>query len=365
MKLKSLVLLALQAVGGYLYAQNQGFELRGKIKDLKDGEKVSLVYRTIKFTDTLSSAIVKNGTFLLKGGVTTPTFVKLCTEKGHELPFFIENSSMNVTADTFHSAEISGSKTNDEYKPIDEALKANIIEMRTVGPQMEKAYADKDQTKADALLKEIDNLQAKRVQLARDFAIANPNSFVSPAIILNTDVYDLDPNIYLPIYNNFSTEVKSGIAARTIKERLDGALKIEVGSKAPNLVSLTPEGNTLELADIIKKGDLTLVDFWASWCGPCRREGAKILELYKEYHHKGFNVLGVSLDDSAEKWKKAIIDDKTDWHHISELQKNSKLAAAYGVIKIPATYLIDKHGRVIAKNAEIEEIASILKEKLK
>lgn len=360
MKLKFKMLFALQAVGGMLYAQSNSFLLNGKINNLKDGDQVHVVYRTIKITDTISSAIVKDGSFQLKGSVATPTFVQLRTDRQEAIPFFIENTEMNVTGNEFSTAVIKGGKANAEYKAIDEALKANIIEMRKVGPLMEKAYANKDEGQVAVLLKKIEDLQVLRIQLARDFAIANPNSFVSPAVILNTETYDLDPTVYQPIYANFSNEVKSGIAARTIKERIDAILKLDVGSKAPNLIAKTPEGTQIELAEIIKKGDLTLVDFWASWCGPCRREGAKILELHKKYHSKGFNVLGVSLDHKSDLWKKAIADDKTDWYHISDLKQGSDLAAAYGVIKIPATYLIDKHGRIIAKNAEVEEIASIL-----
>ncbi|UKJ08573.1 TlpA disulfide reductase family protein [Solitalea lacus] len=363
MKLKLLVFSALLMAGGNLYAQSKNFVLNGKIKELKDGEQVLLLYRKTKGIDTISSAIVKNGSFTLEGSLANPTFLKLRTLMREEVPLFIENAAMSFTGDSLVLAKLKGSKSNEEYQVIDNSMQQLLNEMRKIGQSAQLAYEQKDQVKIAKIQASIEALQNQRVQLARSYAIANPNSFVSPVIILNTDKFELDPAIYLPIYEKFSLAVKTSVAAKEIKRRCDAMLEIKVGDKAPALAAKTPDGKDLSLAEVLKKGELTLVDFWASWCGPCRDEGAKILKLYKQYHEKGFNVLGVSLDTSEDLWKKAIATDQTDWYHIAEL-KHSKIADAYGVIKIPAIFLIDKNGKIIAKDPKIKELEQILVEKL-
>ncbi|MCO4294061.1 AhpC/TSA family protein [Solitalea sp. MAHUQ-68] len=363
MKVKLLVLSALLMSGGTLSAQNRNFVLNGKIKELKDGEKVILLYRNYKEVDTISTAVVNNGSFTLMGSLASPTYLKLNVPGKEEIPLFIENTSMTIAGESLMLAKIEGSKSNAEFELFQKSMQAILLEMRKIGDSARLAYEQKDQVKVDKILANLDALEVKRVQLARTFATANPNSFVSPVVILTTDKYDLDPAVYQPIYEKFSPAVKAGIAAQTIKSRLDAALTINVGDKAPALAAKTPDGNDLSLAEVLKKGELTLVDFWASWCGPCRREGAEILKLYNQYHEKGFNVLGVSLDTNADAWKKAIAEDKTNWNHIAELN-NTKLKAAFGIIKIPAIFLLDKDGKVIAKDPKVEELAQILAQKL-
>jgi peroxiredoxin len=122
----------------------------------------------------------------------------------------------------------------------------------------------------------------------------------------------------------------------------------------------TPEGETLKLSDIVGE-NILLLDFWASWCGPCRRENPNVVATYKEFHDKGFDVLGVSLDKDKTNWLKAIDDDNLVWHHVSDLKYwNSAAAKLYGVNSIPHTILLDKNGVIIAKNLR----GDALKEKL-
>lgn len=133
-------------------------------------------------------------------------------------------------------------------------------------------------------------------------------------------------------------------------------LGIEIGNKAPELVGKTPTGETLKLSDT--QGKLVLLDFWAGWCGPCRRENPNVVKAYNKYKDKkftngnGFTVFGVSLDKTADGWKQAIAADKLAWpYHISDLQYwNSKHAAIYGVRSIPTNFLIDKNGIIVARN---------------
>lgn len=125
--------------------------------------------------------------------------------------------------------------------------------------------------------------------------------------------------------------------------------KTAIGEKAPEFSGPNPNGETIALKDVL--GKVTLVDFWAAWCKPCRAENPNIVAVYEKYHDKGFNVLGVSLDRTEAAWKKAIEDDGLEWHHISNLAYfEDAIAKMYNVNAIPAAFLLDENGVIIAKN---------------
>ena len=135
----------------------------------------------------------------------------------------------------------------------------------------------------------------------------------------------------------------------------------EIGDEAPDFSAATPEGGTKSLKSL--RGKVLLVDFWASWCGPCRRENPNVVAVYNKYKSKGFDVLGVSLDTDAARWKGAIQDDKLTWHHVSDLGGwRSAPAQLYKVTGIPQTLLLDKNGVIIAKNLRGPALEEKLKE---
>jgi thiol-disulfide isomerase/thioredoxin len=148
-------------------------------------------------------------------------------------------------------------------------------------------------------------------------------------------------------------------------------LGTDIGNKAPELIGKTPTGETLKLSDT--KGKLVLLDFWAGWCGPCRRENPNVVSAFNEFKDKkftngsSFTVFSVSLDKTADMWKKAIADDKLAWpYHISDLQYwSSKHAAIYGVRSIPSNFLIDENGIIVAKNLRGPQLAMALQKYLK
>lgn len=148
-------------------------------------------------------------------------------------------------------------------------------------------------------------------------------------------------------------------------------LGIKIGSKAPELIGTSPTGETIKLSDT--QGKLVLLDFWAAWCPPCRRENPNVVNAYQKYKDKkfkngnGFTVFSVSLDRTADAWKKAIADDKLDWpYHISDLKYwNSKHAAIYGIRRIPSNFLLDSNGVIIAENLRGPALEAALQKYLK
>jgi peroxiredoxin len=138
---------------------------------------------------------------------------------------------------------------------------------------------------------------------------------------------------------------------------------INPGGEAPEIDLKTPEGTQLKLSSL--RGKYVLIDFWASWCGPCRKENPNVVRMYKQYHDKGFEILGVSLDNSKEKWMQAIQADGLTWKHVSDLAGWSSVAAkAYSVSSIPFTVLLDKNGKIIGKNLRGPALEEKLKEVL-
>jgi len=146
----------------------------------------------------------------------------------------------------------------------------------------------------------------------------------------------------------------------SFKEEIEKLKKLAVGQPAPEIVGYTPHNETVKLSDY--KGKYTLVDFWASWCVPCRKENPNIVRLYQTYHDKGFEVLGVSLDDNPGSWMRAVADDELEWTNISDLKAwSSDLVLDYRIKAIPASVLVDPQGNILAKNLRGEELSTFLK----
>jgi len=192
------------------------------------------------------------------------------------------------------------------------------------------------------------------------FITEHPGSLVSAYVLYRNWSYRLSPE---EITKNISLLDKSQQNSTYVKE-LQELVKVlnglQVGKKAPDFVSQDPEEKSIRFSENLK--GYTLVDFWASWCGPCRRENPNIVAAYKEYHDKGFNIIGISLDKKKENWVKGIQDDHLDWLHVSDLLFwNSAIAKLYGVRAIPANYLVDSKGIIVARNLHGDELQTTLK----
>lgn len=146
-----------------------------------------------------------------------------------------------------------------------------------------------------------------------------------------------------------------------LKKNIDEAKNFIIGAVAPDFEQNTPEDKPMKLSDL--RGKVVLVDFWASWCGPCRRENPHVVKLYNKYKSKGFEVLGVSLDRKKESWQKAIAKDKLTWSHVSDLKGwKNQVAKQYSVTSVPHTILLDKEGRILARNLRGADLDTKLKE---
>lgn len=192
------------------------------------------------------------------------------------------------------------------------------------------------------------------------FITEHPGSIVSAYVLYRNWSYRLTPDQILQNIALLDKSQQNSTYVKELKELVTVLNGLAIGKKAPDFVSKDPEGKSVRFSENLK--GYTLVDFWASWCGPCRKENPNIVAAYKEYHDKGFNIIGISLDKKKENWIKGIQDDHLDWLQVSELiYWNSEIAKLYGVRAIPANYLVDSKGIIVARNLRGEELQTTLK----
>jgi peroxiredoxin len=195
----------------------------------------------------------------------------------------------------------------------------------------------------------------------KNFVKEHPKSVVSAYICEQHLAAQINESELEEIVKKFPAELDSSEYVIRLKARIADQKRIAIGAEAPDFTMNDPEGKPIQLSSL--RGKIVLLDFWASWCMPCRQENPNIVRLYNQYQPKGFEILGVSLDRTKEKWVKAIQDDKLTWKHVSDLQFwQNEAARLYAITVIPQSVLIGKDGKIIAKGLRGEELEKKLAE---
>jgi peroxiredoxin len=318
-------------------------------------------------TITIDSAVSKKGTFVLKSGaVDYPQLIQFVAGKTRKrTSFYLENSEITVTGslDSLFKAKVTGSKTQDEYqtfvdsnKPLSDSYQKVVIEYQAANQAGNTVKVAQLEKQADSISTEMKNLQ-------KNFVKNNPSSYVSPSI-LGSLSYEMDAEEIETMINGMDSTIAALPQIVSLKERVVVMKSVEIGKKAPDFILDDVNGNPLALSSKIGS-KLLLIDFWAAWCGPCRQENPNVVKVYNEFHKKGFDVFGVSLDQTKDAWLKAIADDKLTWTHVSDLQYwNNAAAKMYAVNSIPANFLLDETGTIIARNLRGEDLYNKVKEVL-
>lgn len=284
--------------------------------------------------------------------------------------FINENKALTATLhkDSLRSSKIEGGKHNQLFSDYVEHLQKQSKKIQALREQ----YQDPTMLQDPAIRNEIqakqEKINAEDEKFRKELIKENPNSIVSILILSDMMKMKMVPtNEMQDLYTSLSTEIQNTIPGESVKEFLEKAGKTAIGSKAPNFSAPTPEGDMLSLKDAM--GKITIIDFWASWCKPCRIENPNVVRLYNKYHDRGLNIIGVSLDkpNQKDKWLKAIEDDKLTWQHVSNLQFwRGPIVQQYNVSSIPATFILDENGVIIAKdlrgNGLEEKLAELLPE---
>lgn len=346
------------------------YEIKGTAAANENGKKVYLKKVVQNEFVVVDSAQIVQQKFYFNGGKTDTqlAFIQFSTAQGSKLnqPFILENGSIqaNITSQT---VEVSGTKNNANLKEFSEktaTLTKEIQEFQKNNQEaFQKASQANDQKTIEELMTRLKDLQSIYIQQNLDYVNKNKDSYVS-LLILTQLKQSIDEEQFVTSFQSLSDVVKLSNLGKEVSAQLQKTSALQIGKKAPNFKAKNPEGKEISLYENL--GKVTLVDFWASWCGPCRQENPNVVKLYHTYKGKGLQIIGVSLDKDEQNWKKAIEKDQLTWLHLSNLKFwNDPIAELYQVSSIPQTYLLDENGIIIAKNlrgAALEQkVAQLLK----
>ncbi|MEM5565134.1 TlpA disulfide reductase family protein [Psychroserpens sp. AS72] len=309
------------------------------------------------------TAIVMNEKFVFEGKIEKPEiwYLSINSVNGSS-PFIIDNDYYTITVDKdkVDNTVIKGPKAND-------ALSAYFKDTRELANRRTKLTG---QLRSIGDVSKRENINNEMVQLNKDESkipfmhIEKNKDNVASLVFINNELNSKDADVdkLEDALNNVNSELKNSKLGQETALRISQAQKVkaaegatQIGSIAPQFSAPTPDGKVLSLKEAM--GKVTVIDFWAAWCGPCRRENPNVVKIYEKYHSKGLKIIGVSLDgsgrqkDPKDAWLKAIEQDKLTWHQVSNLSYfNDPVAKAYNIKSIPATYILDETGKIVAKN---------------
>ena len=322
------------------------YQITGMVTGYPDGTVVDLLNGYNGTPE--ASAVVNKGIFTFSGKADQPDLkVIMFNKQPPYLSLFLDNSKIRIKGkkDSIEKAQVTGSPANDQYivfsnltKPYQYLFEQNAV---------------------------IDPVSAKNAAVVIEgFAKKYPNSHVTPLAILRHFQVSADADKMEEMFNSLYPNIKATPIGQYIAQQIAEAKKNPIGKMLPDFTQTDTAGKELRLSSL--QGKYVLVDFWASWCGPCRQENPNVVNAYQKYKNKNFIVLGVSLDKSKKPWIDAIQMDNLTWPHVSDLQGwQNAVAQQYQIYSIPQNFLLDPTGKVIGKNlrgAALEEkLASVLK----
>ena len=365
--MKKFLSLALAAAALCIAAcTNNGYKITGTATGAVDGDTVMLC----DFDwETIATTVVKNGRFEFTG-VQDTAAMRLVVWTSNTLPdtriathVALENANITVELDTAANtaAKVSGTPANDALTKLGEAE----LTINKRGDEIYKVMIDQTATEEQqAEAKEqLEQLQEEFINLYKDFIKANISN-VAGTTYLQQYASMLPDEDVVTLLTQVPAELDNA-QMKELREVYDVKAQTAVGKPLKDITATTPDGKQLAVSEVAAQAKVLLIDFWASWCGPCRAEMPNVKAAYEKFHAQGFEIIGVSLDSKDDAWKQAINDLGMTWPQISDLKGwECEGAAAYGVRAIPATVLV-KDGTIAARNLRGDELAKKVEELLK
>lgn len=372
--ISTVLLISLSGVG----QAQQPFTVKGKFSGLDKEAKVMLTYNNGE-SRVQDSAILKHGSFVITGKTidASPATLELKSIKPDDGPmtmekmlamdvqdFYIEKGTITVNGVTnMKTAVIRGGEAQKDYLLLQLQLKPLQDKMSPLSEKMRQYMADKNESARTELFPQLRAIRMDMTKVEDDFVYSHPDSYVSFELVKRKGVV-IDPKKFEPFFSSLSERIRNTKAGKNLTAKLELAKKIDIGRYAIEFTQNNTADVPVSLASL--RGKYVLIDFWASWCGPCRAENPNVVKAYNKFKDKNFEIIGVSLDDKKAPWIQAIEKDGLPWVHVSDLQgwKNA-VAVEYGVGAVPQNFLLDPNGVIIAKNLRGEELDKQLGELIK
>ena len=347
-------------------AQGVGVTIKGKVDGIKNGTLFLLAQTSEQKSDTLGSCKIKKGKFEQKTNVAEPMLTQLVVGgfSGGFTLFVEPGVKYDAYLSNGEDYYIRGGLLNDSYTAhmrCSDSLRAVVAGLQE---RYDACRAGRKFRSAslvnDSLQREQENLRA----MTQSFLAANDNVIMAYTIYSNIVMRDMGFKETRRMYSSMGDGAKATQFGRIIKERIDRLAKTDNGAKAPDFTLSDVDGNTVTMSAV--KGKIKIIDFWASWCGPCRLNNPALKKIYEEFHDKGLEIIGVSLDEEKEDWEFAIEKDGLGWVNVSSLKGwDCEVARLYNVKGVPALFILDENNNIIATGLRDEQLKIFLQENLK
>lgn len=365
MNIRSVIAALLAPVMAIAAPGEKNIHITGKMINMDEDYVKVFMFYTYNGKKILDSSAVENGTyhFNIEGEgafqVNMMGRIDMSKRKGpmmvnnkNRAQFYVQPGNIEITnTDFFGNFVVKGSRAQDTFNELSNAAAPYKEQIGKLMPEYYALNRKGDSAAAKKVLTQIDVIRSEMSdKVYISFIKKHPDDLMAIYALQNVSGGNGEDKV-MALFKTLPKSVQDSPAAHEFIGRLEGKKRVSVGAMAPNFTQADTAGNPVKLSDF--RGKYVLLDFWASWCGPCRKENPHVVKYYHQYKDKNFTVLGVSLDKQGDKdrWIKAIRDDKLDWTHVSDLKYwGNEAALLYGVSGIPQNYLIDPQGRIIASN---------------
>ena len=346
--------------------KNSSYTIHGSVENKGlNGKTVFIKERINREWKTIDSTLIENQTFAFKGVSDTAKIAYLAYEypEGNKIrqAFVLENGNIAAAVDTSGFMVIKGTKQNDLLQTYQDDKNS----FNKKSEAFYKSHANKARTPEEdlAFSKETEKLNKEEAGIDKKFATEQVNTLVGTHVFMNS-FYEMNISEKEAIVNLMNANSKSVKRIQEIIADMEVEKKVAVGSKFIDFKLPGINGGTIALSDLVGKTDFVLVDFWASWCGPCMQFLPELQSFYSKHKGTNLEILGVSLDDNKEAWTSTVASHKISWKLVSDLKGwKCEGSRAYAVNSIPSTVLIDKSGKIVGKNLSIPEMEKLMLKK--